>query len=595
MPDAHGPSVLVQAAIFLAAAVVAVPLFRKLKLGSILGYLAAGVVIGPRGLGFFSDPDAIMHVAEFGVVLFLFLIGLELNLGRLWTMRRDIFGLGAAQVALTGVLAMIYPLIVVGRPWQASLVAGLGLSLSSTALVMQVLEERAEVQAPHGQKAFAILLFQDLAVVPLLALVVFLSPVEAKDAPPVWLSALRMLGAVATVIVAGRYLLNPLFRLLASTGAREIMTAAALLVVIAAAGIMTGAGLSPALGAFLAGIMLAESSYRHELEADIEPFRGLLLGLFFVSVGMSVDLGILVRFGPILLGALLTLTTIKITVVYALVRWSGGDHATAVRTSFLLPQGGEFGFVLFSAAVTAGVMGQEQATLLVALITLSMALTPLLLQIAPLLVPKQTRTRELNFDGAKGSVLLIGFGRFGQIVSQMLLLEGTEVTTIDNDLEMIEAAESFGFKVYFGDGTRLDVLRAAGAERASLICICVEKKETATHIAEIARAAFPLARLYARSYDRVHALELLERGVDYQIRETYESAIEFGREALAGLELAVERIDDLESEVRERDTARFALQQQGDAQSANKHLATRPVPRPEPLVEPKRRGIKLVS
>ncbi|HKP60823.1 MAG TPA: monovalent cation:proton antiporter-2 (CPA2) family protein [Polyangiales bacterium] len=595
MPDAHGPSVLVQAAIFLAAAVIAVPLFRRLKLGSILGYLAAGVVIGPRGLALFNDADSIMHVAEFGVVLFLFLIGLELNLSRLWTLRRDIFGLGTAQVVLTGVVVMLFPLLVTHRPWRAALIAGLGLALSSTALVMQVLEERAEVQAPHGQKAFAILLFQDLAVVPLLALVAFLSPIEARDSAPLWLSALKMLAAVATVIVAGRYLLNPLFRLLASAGAREIMTAAALLVVIAAAGIMTSAGLSPALGAFLAGIMLAESSYRHELEADIEPFRGLLLGLFFVSVGMSVDIGVIMRFGPVLLGALLTLTLVKITVVYMLVRWSGSDHATAVRTAFLLPQGGEFGFVLFSTAVSARVMVQEQATLLVALVTMSMALTPLLLQIAPRLIPKQERTREPDFDGAKGSVLLIGFGRFGQVVSQMLLLEGTEVTTIDNDLEMIEAAESFGFKVYFGDGTRLDVLRAAGADHATLICICVEKKETATRIAEIAREAFPLARLYARAFDRVHSLELIERGVDYQIRETYESAIEFGRNALGGLELEVERIDEVESEVRERDRARFALQQQGDTQSGLGLLATRPVPRPEPLVAPKRKGIKLVS
>ncbi|HET6340173.1 MAG TPA: monovalent cation:proton antiporter-2 (CPA2) family protein [Polyangiales bacterium] len=594
MPDAHGPSVLVQAAIFLAAAVIAVPLFRRLKLGSILGYLAAGVVIGPRGFGFFSDPDSIMHVAEFGVILFLFLIGLELNLSRLWAMRRDIFGLGLGQVVLTGMLAMIYPLLVVGRSWQAALIAGLGLALSSTALVMQVLEERGEVQSPHGKKAFAILLFQDLAVVPLLALVAFLSPVESQSAP-LWITALKMIAAVGSVIIAGRYLLNPLFRLLASAGAREIMTAAALLVVIAAASVMTAAGLSPALGAFLAGIMLAESSYRHELEADIEPFRGLLLGLFFVSVGMSVDLGIVVRFAPLLLGALLSITVIKVLVVYGLVRWSGGNHATAVRTAALLPQGGEFGFVLFSTAVAARVMSQEQATLLVALVTLSMALTPVLLGIAPRLIKAETRTRDINFDGAKGSVLLIGFGRFGQVVSQMLLLEGTEVTAIDNDLEMIEAAEKFGFKVYFGDGQRLDVLRAAGGDHARLICICVEKKEVATHIAEVAHAAFPLAQLYARSYDRVHAIELLDRGVAYQIRETYESAMQFARSALEGLELDLARIDELEDDVRTRDRARFALQQQGDALAGNEHLATRPVPRPEPLVEPKRRGMKLVS
>ena len=580
---------LAQVAIFLAAAVIAVPLFRKFRLGSILGYLAAGVVIGPRGLGLFTDPEATMHVAEFGVILFLFLIGLELNLTRLWAMRRDIFGLGAAQVVATGLLAMIYPLIVVGRSWQASLIAGLGLSLSSTALVMQLLEERGEIQSEHGQKSFAILLFQDLAVVPLLAIVALLSPVSAQGGTSLWLSGLKMIGAVLVVILVGRYLLNPLFRILAGAGAREIMTAAALLVVISAASIMTFAGLSAALGAFLAGIMLAESSYRHELEADIEPFRGLLLGLFFVSVGMSVDLAIIVKFWKLLLGALVTLTVIKISVIYALMRFTGGAHASAVRTSFLLSQGGEFGFVLFSTAVAAKVMPQEQATLLVALVTMTMALTPLLVALAPRLIPAQVREREDNFEDAKGSIVMIGFGRFGQVVSQLLLLDGHEVTTIDSDLEMIEAAERFGFKVYFGDGTRLDVLRAAGAGRARLLCICVDKRETATHIAEIAREAFPLARVMCRAFDRVHALELIERGVHYQIRETYESAIAFGRAALESLELDPRRIDSIEADARERDSARFALQQQGKPLGPDDNLLTRPVPRPEPLIEPKKR------
>jgi monovalent cation:proton antiporter-2 (CPA2) family protein len=593
MAGSNAQSVLEQAAIFLAAAVVAVPLFRKLRLGSILGYLAAGVVIGPRGLGFFTDPEATMHVAELGVVLFLFIIGLELNISRLWAMRRDIFGLGAAQLVLCGLLAMIYPLVVVGRTWQASLVAGMGLALSSTALVMQLLEERGQVQSPHGQKAFAILLFQDLAVVPLLALVAILSPESAQGGASIWLSAVKMIAAVATVILVGRYLLNPFFRILANTGAREIMTAAALLVVIAAAGLMAYVGLSSALGAFLAGIMLAESSYRHELEADIEPFRGLLLGLFFVSVGMSVDLVSVARFWPILLGALAVLTLIKVGVVYGLLRLSGGDHPTALRTAFHLPQGGEFGFVLFGTAVSAGVMGREQATLLVALVTLSMAVTPLLVALAPRLIREELRERDESFDGAKGSVLLIGFGRFGQIVSQMLLPEGVEVTAIDNDLEMIEAAERFGFKVYFGDGARLDVLRAAGGGHARLICVCVDRKETATHIVEIARSAFPLARVYVRAFDRVHALELLAKEAHFQIRETYESAIAFGKAALEGLELGPERILELEAEVRGRDRERFALQQQGGAMAGRDQLVTRPVPRPEPLVDPKRKGIAL--
>jgi monovalent cation:proton antiporter-2 (CPA2) family protein len=595
MPEVHGPSVLLEAAIFLAAAVVAVPLFRKLGLGSILGYLAAGVAIGPRGLAFFNDPESVMHVAEFGVVLFLFLIGLELNLARLWSMRRDIFGVGAAQVILTGLLAMIYPMLVVGRPWKAALIAGLGLALSSTALVMQVLEERGDTQAPYGEKAFAILLFQDLAVVPLLALVSLLAPGEASSGGEVWLSALRMLAAVGSVILVGRFLLNPLFKLIASTGAREIMTAAALLLVLAAAGVMTYAGLSPALGAFLAGILLAESSYRHELEADVEPFRGLLLGLFFISVGMSVDVRLIAEFAGLLFGALVTLTLLKIGVIYSLVRWSGSSHETAVRTAFLLPQGGEFGFVLFSTAVARGAMEPQQATLLIGLVTVSMALSPLLQKLVPKLIKNEARTREDNFDGAKGSVLLIGFGRFGQIVSQLLLLEGTEVTAIDNDLEMIEAAEKFGFRVYFGDGSRLDVLRVAGAERARLICICVENKVTATRITEMVREAFPLAQIYARAYDRGHAIELLEHGADYQMRETYESAIVFGRAALEGLELERERIDELEDDFRSRDRARFALQQQGDRTAGNEHLATRPQPRPEPVVAPKQRGVKIGS
>jgi voltage-gated potassium channel Kch len=461
---------------------------------------------------------------------------------------------------------------------------------------MQVLEERGETQAPHGEKAFAILLFQDLAVVPLLALVSLLAPVapgSTHSSADMWLSGLRMLAAVGSVILVGRYLLNPLFRVLASTGAKEIMTAAALLLVLAAAGVMSYAGLSPALGAFLAGIMLAESSYRHELEADVEPFRGLLLGLFFISVGMSVDVRLIGQFAGLLLGALATLTVLKISVIYGLVRWSGADHETALKSAFLLPQGGEFGFVLFSTAVARGVMQEQQATLLIGLVTLSMALSPLLQALVPRLIRTQARTREDNINVAKGSVLMIGFGRFGQIVSQLLLLEGTEVTAIDNDLEMIEAAEKFGFRVYFGDGSRLDVLRAAGAGRARLICICVENRSVATHITEMVREAFPLAQLYVRAYDRGHALELLERGADYQIRETYESAIAFGRAALEGLELESERISELEEDFRSRDRARFALQQQGDRFAGNEHLATRPVPRPEPLVEPKQRGVKL--
>jgi monovalent cation:proton antiporter-2 (CPA2) family protein len=587
--------VYVEALIFLAAAVVAVPLFRRLKLGSILGYLAAGLVIGPFGLGLFSDTHKVMDIAELGVVLFLFIIGLELNLSRLWAMRHDIFVLGTAQVLLTGLLATLYPMWVVGRDWRPSLIAGLGLALSSTALVMQLLEERGEVQQPHGQKAFAILLLQDLAIVPLLALVALLSPISTTSADPAWLSAAKMLAAVAAVVLVGRYLLSPFFRVLASAGAHEVMTAAALLVVIAAAALMTYVGLSAALGAFLAGVLLAESSYRHELEADIEPFRSLLLGLFFMSVGMTVDIRVIASKWQVLLGALVTLTAIKVSVVYGLMRVLKNSHETALRTALLLPQGGEFGFVLFSTAVAANVMPPDQATALIALVTMTMALTPLLVALTPkLLGTRDAPEPEANFEGAHGTVLVVGFGRFGQLVCQLLLPMGVNVTIIDNDVSMLEAATRFGFRLYYGDGMRLDVLRAAGGERARLICICVDKKEAATHMVDLCTQTFPLARLYVRAFDRVHALELLEHGVHFLQRETFESAIAFGRAALAELGVTPERISEVEEDIRRRDAERFAAQQQErDPYAGGDRLYVRPVPRPEPFTLPLRQAVAL--
>jgi voltage-gated potassium channel Kch len=345
----------------------------------------------------------------------------------------------------------------------------------------------------------------------------------------------------------------------------------------------------------MAGVLLAESSYRHELEADLEPFRGLLLGLFFISVGMTVDLRAIASNWPLLLGAVVTITVIKTTVVYGLMRLLRNGHEVAIRTALHLSQGGEFGFVLFSTAVAAGVMEQAQATQLVALVTLTMALTPLLSALAPKLAgTRAAPERQENFDGAQGSVLIVGFGRFGQIVCQLLLPEGVDVTIIDNDVEMIEAAERFGFKLYYGDGTRLDVLRAAGAERARLICVCVERKETATHIVELCRTAFPLARLYVRAFDRVHALELLGKGAHYQMRETFESALAFGRAALVELGVSPERGAEVEEDIRRRDRDRFALQQQGsDPFAGGEKLYTRPVPRPEPLTHPQRQSVTL--
>jgi voltage-gated potassium channel Kch len=398
-------------------------------------------------------------------------------------------------------------------------------------------------------------------------------------------------------VLAGRYLLNPLFRVLSNAGAREVMTAAALMVIIAAAVLMTYVGLSAALGAFLAGVMLAESSYRHELEADIEPFRGLLLGLFFISVGMTVDLRVVAEHWKLLAGALVTLTLIKVSVVYGLLRLLRNPHEVAIRTALHLPQGGEFGFVLFATGVAAGVMPAIQGTLLVALVTLSMALTPMLVALAPHFARSRTGApdRDVDFDGASGSVLMIGFGRFGQLVCQLLLPEGVDVTIIDNDVEMLDAAGRFGFKLYYGDGTRLDVLRAAGAERARMICVCVERKEQANRIVLLCTQAFPLARLHVRAFDRVHALELIELGAHYQIRETFESAIAFGRDALQELGVRPERIAEVESDIRQRDRERFAMQQQGSdwVTAGRESLYVRPVPRPEPLINPRRQAVDL--
>jgi monovalent cation:proton antiporter-2 (CPA2) family protein len=574
---------LMEPIVFLAAAVVAVPLARRIGLGSVLGYLAAGVAVGPFALGLLGEAEAVRGVAELGVVLLLFVIGLELNLSRLWEMRRGIFGLGTAQVLVSGAFIAMYPYFVAGRDLPASIVAGLGLALSSTALAMQFLEERGELEAPHGRAAFSVLLLQDLAIVPLLALVAFLSPQESAGEGSAWLGVLSVLGAVGAVIVAGRYLLNPLFRVLARFGTTETMTAAALLVVLGAAALMALAGLSMAMGAFLAGVLLAESNYRHELEADIEPFRGLLLGLFFISVGMSVDLGLVASNWAALLAAVSVLVTIKTGVLYGLGRIFGHEHDTALRTALTLAQGGEFGFVLYSAAAGAGVMAPDHANLLVAVVTLSMALTPLTVRLGQTLLCGDRRPEpEEDFSDARGSVLVVGFGRFGQLASQVFLARGLRLTIIDNDVEMIEAAARFGSRVYYGDGTRLDVLRAAGAGRVRLIAVCTDGVAATNKVVDVVREAFPDTPCYARSYDRGHSLELIRRGVAAEVRETLGSALSFGREVLVGLGATRDEAELLVTDVERRDRERLQAQLEGGLYAGLEHLR----PRPEPLTPP---------
>ncbi|WP_293553597.1 monovalent cation:proton antiporter-2 (CPA2) family protein [Parvibaculum sp.] len=587
LPPPHEGAALLAPIIFLAAAVIAVPIFRRLKLGSVVGYLAAGIVIGPTGLGLFSDADAVLALAELGIVMLLFIIGLELKPSRLWSMRKDIFGFGLAQIVLCGAaLAGLAHLS--GLGWRAAVVAGSGLALSSTAFAAPLMEERNELTQPYGQRAFAILLMQDLAIVPLLALVALIAPGEHAPTGG-WTQTLGILAAVAAVVLSARYLLNPLFRVLANAQAHEIMTAAALLVVLGAAFIMQAAGLSMAMGAFLAGVLLAESSFRHELEADVEPFRGLLLGLFFIAIGMGIDLKLVAEHGLFIACAVLVLMAVKALVIYGLSRLSGSVHADAVRIAGVLAQGGEFAFVLFGAAATAGIMSPVNSNLLIATVTVSLALTPLAFAIANRLAQRKAvaEIMEMDFSDAKGRVVIIGFGRFGQVVAQFLLSQGIEVTAIEHDVEQIRAASRFGFRVYYGDGTRLDVLRAAGAADASLIALCVVKRDVSAKIVDLVQMHFPLAKLYVRSYDRRQSLELLRKNVDFQIRETYESAVAFGVAALEALGFTRDQADEVEEDIRRRDAERLALQL-AEGEMAGQTLMHTQAVIPEPLTQPKR-------
>lgn len=562
MEDGHTYDLFV-IVMFLAMAVVFVPTFKRLGLGSVLGYLAAGILLGPHALRFVHNPEEMLSFAELGVAFLLFLIGLELNPSRLWAMRRDIFGLGFAQILVCGAALMALSLLTLKAAWEPALVAGLGLALSSTALVMQVIEERGAMRLPYGQKSFAILLMQDLAIVPLLLLVSLLSPGEEQaDALSIAMDVAIAAAAVTAVVLVGRFVLTHFFRLMARFGGREIMTAAALLVVLAAGLALTAAGLSMAMGAFLAGVLLAESNYRRELEADIEPFRGLLLGLFFISVGMSLDIPLIVANWALLIGGVVVLVATKVAVIYALVRLFGGDHPTAAKTGILLSQGGEFAFVLFAAAARGEIITHETASLLVAIVVVSMATTPLLGPSLSKLLVRQRPTVEPteNFDDAEGEVLIIGFGRFGQFVSQMMLVGGFSPTLLDNDPNRVTEAQRFGNRVYYGDGKRLDVLRAAGADRARLIAVCTDKPADTTHIVELIKSEFPHVKVYARAFDRRHALTLFGHKVDYQRRETFDGALRFGRDALTELGFSADDAKDAEILVRKRDRERLEHQ-----------------------------------
>lgn len=578
----------------LGAAVVAVPLFRRFGLGSVLGYLAAGLAIGPFGIGLFGDAEALLHTAELGVVMFLFIIGLEMRPSRLWKLRRQIFGLGSAQVLTCGGLLSLVG-IAAGLPPMVAMVGAMGFVLSSTAVIMQMLEERGETASPEGQKAIAILLLEDLMIVPLLALVSLWAAangrVEAADAIPVWQSIAISIGALAALIAAGRWLLDPLFGIIARAGAREVLTAAALLVVLGSALFMQMAGLSMAMGAFLAGVLLSESSFRHQLEADIEPFRGLLLGLFFLSVGMSLNLSIVVAEWRLVLGGVLAFMLVKAVGIYVVARIGRSDHGAAMRRAVLFAQGGEFAFVLYAAALGVGLFDARVSAILSAIVILSMALTPLAL----IIQQRFSRDAPVSMDGIeaaeglRGRVLMIGFGRFAQVASQALLGRCVELSLIESDVDMIRAAGNFGFKVHYGDGTRLDVLHASGAATAEAILVCVDKPEAADKIVELCQSEFPLAKLYVRSFDRGHSLRLIKAGVEFQIRETFESALAFSEAVLTGLGIDEETAREAIHDVRERDEQRVELELVGGMEAGRKLLRGNvETPEPSPFFGPRR-------
>ena len=579
-------NLFVDAVVLLGGAVVAAPIAKRIGLGTVLGYLAAGVVLGPV-LQWFREGEEILHFAEIGVVFLLFVIGLELKPSRLWAMRTDIFGLGASQVVGTGAVLAALTLALSDLSWQTAIIVGFGLALSSTAFALQMLEDRGESRMPHGKRAFGILLFQDLAIVPLLVAVPLLAAGTMEMGPSGWRAAGIAVLAVVGLIAVGRWLLNPLFAIIAATGAREAMIAAALFVVLGAAVLMDFAGLSMAMGAFVAGVMLAESSYRHELEADIEPFRGILLGLFFVAVGLSLDLRVVWENIGLIVALVPALLAVKAAILYALARLFGSDHAEAVRVAAVLPQHGEFGFVLFSAAVAAGLLEPALSSLLIACVTLSMALTPLTVAIGEWLTRDDAAPEQMeeDFTDAETDVLMIGFSRMGQIVAQVLLSGGLNVTVIDNDAERIRQAARFGFRIYFGDGTRKDVLLAAGIEHAKLVAVMTSNRETTDHVASLLRDDFAETPLYVRSYDRTHSLELRAREVTYELRETLESAFVFGCAVLTGVGFARDEAEAIVEDVRRRDMERLRAQA-ADGLYAGRDMLHSGPQTPEPLLRP---------
>jgi len=580
-------AILESGAIMLGAALVFVTLFRRLKLGATLGYIVAGALIGPYLFGFIRDPGQLTSVADLGIALLLFIVGLELQPSRLWRMRRDIFGLGLTQVILCGLALSLLLYLVLPLTPEAALAVGLPLSLSSTAQVLPMLRSDNELNTPQGERAFSILLLQDLAIVPMITIIAAMARVEPDPGAPVgWRLALYTVLAVIGLVIVGRAVLNPLFRLVGRLGERELFIVAGLFTVIASAAVMHALHLSVPLGAFVAGVMLADSPYRHELESDVEPFRSILLGLFFLSVGMLLDLRI-VEARPLLVIALAAgVIVTKTILITALSRIFKASWTRSFRLGLLLSQGGEFGFVLFAQAAAAQLILPPTASLFGAVVTLSMATTPFLMRLTDWLERREERGGD-GFDGPElspeTSAIVVGYGRFGQTVAQMLQAKGVGVTIIDKKPAQIELSEEFGTKVYYGDGVRIDLLRTAGAETAKVIAFCNDNKdgELTRSAVKAVLEAFPQASVMVRVFDRRQLIEL--RGLDLVLaeRELFESAVVMGKAALRASGIAPREIDRVEREYRMRDCDRLERQQEtGDLRAGweNTFGEDRPLP-----------------
>lgn len=545
------------------AAIVFVLIFRKLGLGATLGYLVAGAMIGPQGFGLIGDAESKLGIAELGIVLLLFLVGLELNPNRLWRLRRDIFGLGLAQVVLCGIA--ISAVIYFGTAFSsaAALALGLPLALSSTAQVLPMLRSAGRMNTPSGERAFSVLLFQDLSLIPMITIIATLSRTPpAADAPPGWLLGVYTVLAVVGLVLAGRFVINPMFRLIGRLGERELFVAAGLFTVLASAAVMEALHLSTALGAFVAGVMLADSPYRHELEADVEPFRTILLGLFFIAVGMLLDLHVIAERPLFVIAMAMAVVATKTVVMFGVAKLFGVSNRGALGFGLLLSQGGEFAFVLFAQASEALLIRPEAASLFGAIVTLSMATTPFLMMFSSrFLTPPPSKEERPGPDGTLSpAAIVVGYGRFGQTVAQMLMAAGTRVSLIDHEIEQIDVAERFGSKVHYGDGTRVELLRHAGADQARAIIFCVDGDGLGKAQLQPVLDAFPNAAVLVRAFDRRHMMVLAQLDIAGAVRELFESAVVLGREALEAVGISDANVEKIEAEYRRRDGSRLEAQ-----------------------------------